>query len=475
MSKKVLLVIDVSDRELLGVTLVQRCLSSLGVNSILCSRRYMLEYYARYMPDAIVCPNTRCEYTDIPGDSLVFVLPSESGNGQASQILDTHASHFLDTGQFERVDGFFCWGRSMKETLLDSRKWRPDQLRVTGSPATDHWYMPLRPRSVTSQSIGMTTTFRALSSSVPPAKMNYFRWIDRVEQSGHDGTYFLPPEHAESWLFFEASLARVMMSVVRELTQKHGFDMSLRLHPGERADRYAYWQDISSGRLKATRGGPISEWLEGVSILYTFLSASALDAIIRGVPVVSLKNLVAPDALKKIPGQFHYTYDDYLWQVDEPGDIAKYAARARQGTLPLCREEQKLNQFLRDNFNYPRQQLAAKQIALEINTALDKHKPLIRNTFKRGFFRTRLDNLFHRPIPAILKPVYRSYRWCRLVLFMYLPFAVQLFSIYKYLKGLLPGGKPLGFTFQCWRFTERRAVARKAAALISASETSCRR
>ncbi len=92
MDKKVLLVIDVSDRELLGVTLVQRCLSSLGVNSILCSRRYMLEYYARYMPDAIVCPNTRCGYVDIPDDTLVFVMPSESGNRQESQIVDTHAS-----------------------------------------------------------------------------------------------------------------------------------------------------------------------------------------------------------------------------------------------------------------------------------------------------------------------------------------------------------------------------------------------
>ena len=129
----------------------------------------------------------------------------------------------------------------MKETLLESGKWREEQLIVTGSPSTDQWLMPRSTTNSMKTHPGLTTTFRGLSNSAPPAKMNHFEWLDKVEICGGDGTYFLPPEHAESWIFFEASLARVIACLVRTLTVDGTGTLEIRPHPFEREERYRYF------------------------------------------------------------------------------------------------------------------------------------------------------------------------------------------------------------------------------------------
>ena len=208
---------------------------------------------------------------------------------------------------------------------------------VTGSPSTDQWLMPRSTTNSMKTHPGLTTTFRGLSNSAPPAKMNHFEWLDKVEICGGDGTYFLPPEHAESWIFFEASLARVIACLVRTLTVDGTGTLEIRPHPFEREERYRYFRAISNGRVSVTKKGTISEWLENISILFTFTSASALDAVVRGIPAISLRGLLDPDSLKKIPVHFQYPYEDMMWQVEDFSQAVDYVEMAERGetqTLP---------------------------------------------------------------------------------------------------------------------------------------------
>jgi len=449
MSKTVLIAIDNSKRELFGCSLLKQYLASMGIKSVLCSRWAFRDYFFHYLPDAIVWPNTLYDLSYFSQTSYIFALPSESGNGQPDQIKGTHSGTVTNPVYPENIDRFFCWGPAMKEILLDTGKWRDEQLVVTGSPATDHWLLPNPATKSEKTKIGITPTFRVLSCGTPPRKVNFFRWLDRVEISGGDGTYYSPPEHAESWIFFEASLVRVIMGLVREVAVTHAESVKIRPHPMEREDRYGYLRTITNGRTYITKKGTISEWLDDISILFTFISASALDAVVRGIPVVSLKGLLDPDALRKIPRDFHYCYEDMTWQMEDFGKVMEYVELAAKKELKPCKDEKRFNEFLTQHFSFPRELPAAHQIALEIKKVLDGESNLKRAK----------------------KACSRDRRSMKQIAYRYMPMFPQFKELLIYFNSFRPRSPDIGLPYLPWHIGERREAMQTANKVLSSIES----
>ena len=441
MTKTVVIAIDSSARELVGCSLLAGYLASMGIKCVLCSILSFPEYYARYKPEAVVWPNVFWDLSHVAEASFVFVLPSESCNGQHGQI-SIHAGRSGNPAYTETIERFFCWGPGMKEVLLETGAWKDWQLVVTGSPATDQWLLPRSSAAPAERRIGLTTNFRALSNSKPPRKMNYFEWLDETESSGGDGTYFLPPEHAESWVFFEASLARAVIRLVRTLAVERAETLEIRPHPQEMKCRYAYLSGITQGRVTTTKTGTISEWLSDKSILFTCTSASALDAVVRGVPVVSLRGLLDPDAVRKIPDHFRYTYEDMLWQMEDVGQAVEYVELAEKGKLKPCRDEEGIARFLERYFAFPRRVPAAQQVAIEIKRVLDQDRRPTAGAGPRRPLQSR------NPIGKIRV---RDF-----------PMLAQIMTFGRYIKSLMPGHVDLSYSYWPWRLRERKAAIRRA-------------
>lgn len=441
MSRTVLIAVDNAKRELVGCLLLADYLRDLGVRSIICSVMAFSEYYARYRPEAVVWPNTAWDLSETAKTSIILVLPSESCNGQPDQVA-MHSGTLENPAYPKPVDRFFCWGPSMKEILLETGKWHEDQLVVTGSPATDHWLLPLPADKGDRPHVGFTTTFRALSNAAHPAKTNYFEWIDQAERSGGDGTYYVAPEHAESWLLLEGSIARVMIGLVRTLAVDRRERMEIRPHPLELEIRYRYLSAISQGRVSVTKRGTISEWLDTISLLFTFMSASALDAVVRGVPVVSLTGLLDPDVLRKMPRRFRYTYEDMLWQMNDLADAVEYVELAARGKLEPCRDQHGIERFLAEHFAFPRRRPAAEQVAIEIKSILDDE-----NGCRRGAGPGRVP---------------RGWRRGRELVCRHVPLAAPGVALMRYLHSLTPGQTSIGFSYQPWSLRQRRAARRSA-------------
>jgi hypothetical protein len=312
----------------------------------------------------------------------------------------------------------------MKEIMVDSGIWSEEQLVVTGSPHTDHWLLP---KSKEKNKIGITTTFRFFDNSAPMGKMDPFIWLDQAEKHGGDGTYYLPPNHAESWVFFEASLGRVFLSLVHTISKKRAESIEIRPHPFGRSEKYHCFKQITDNKVLITKDGSISEWLEDKLIVFSYLSASTLDAVVCGVPAVSLKKLIDPDALRKIPGHFNYNYDEWMWQLESFEQANEYVEAALNGKLKPCREERKFNEFMNYHFFYNREKPAAKLIAEEIKKALDM---------------VRANHLQEKSKPKRIPS----------------SFLLYLMAFARYVYGLLPGKPDISFSYQSWRFWEMKTI-----------------
>lgn len=449
MSKQVLIVIDNTKRELFGCTLLAHYLSAQGIRPILCSSYFFRYYYARYAPDAVVRPNALMDHSELARKSFVFVLPAESGNGQPHQVKATHGGTSENPAYPASVDRFFCWGPAMKEVLLETGRWREDQLIVTGGPSTDHWLLPRPNVRAGPPTVGVTTTFRALSNACPPNRLNHFQWLDEAETSGGDGTYYVPPEHAESWIFFEASLARVVVTLTRAIVRECDAKITIRPHPFEHPGRYRFFEKMGGERLVVTKRGTITEWVDHLSVLFTFLSSSAVDAVVRGIPVVSLKGVLDPAALGKIPVHFRYGFEEFLWQMDDLGQAREYIRMAENGKLDPCRDERGFSDYLARHFSYPRTRPSAELIAMEIRKVLEGESD-------RKLERRRAEHRRSEDLREML---------CR-----YVPLSPEILSTGHYLWGLLPGHFDMSWAYLPWRMGTRREAGQCAQRVRSAVE-----
>lgn len=438
----VLMVIDFSRRELVGNLLVKHFLEKFGIKVFLCSRFNLAQAYNTFRPAAVVVPNATLHLIqEIWPQAHVFLLPSESGNGQRKAIQGFFMGKDVLKFHTDKIDWVFCWGPKMAVWLEEDGIYR-EKLLVTGNPATDHHLVQRNSLSSdVSRPIGITTGFLMLNSS-QGAKINPFKWLFDSERSGGDGIYYETPYHIENFVFYEAAYARLLGDIVEELAIRRDLPILIRPHPMEVELFYRYFTRISEGRVIVEKKGPISDWLVKISVLVTYLSASALDAAIQRVPVISVRNLINREALAGLPRRLHYDYEDFFWQADNLETLGELCRESREGRLPVSPHLEELKAFIRDHFLIPRDKLAALSIAEEIKKVLE-----------RGRKKTRFS-----PIgPEQAYPFYRR---------MLRGIFPNIDLIWFYLYSLSPGNMDIGFTYLPWRIKESREASRSTDRII---------
>lgn len=372
MKSDVLLVVDGSSRELTGIMLLQYYLKKLGLSSRICSLLTLRHSFNQCHPRSVVLPNAGNSLCSALSErSFVFVMSSESGNGQRSQVRGTILGGPNYRCYNEYCDHFFSWGEQMTEWLIEDGAYSKDKISTTGHPATDHWLIKIN--RTPQKKIGLTTTFRALSNSLG-GMPNAIEWIYNAELFGDDGTFYRPPQHAEVWIYWEAAFLRLICNIVEKIVKVHSLNLEIRPHPVEKVKPYKYLTKKSNGLVQIDKGGSISEWFEKINILFAYMSASALDAVVQGVPVVSLQNILNQDALKCIPTDFHYDYYKYFWQLNNLDQIKEFSDSAFSGNLPIAADEEGIRKYILRNFYYPREKPSSLLIAEKIKEIIENNK-----------------------------------------------------------------------------------------------------
>lgn len=374
MKVDVLLVVDNAFRELSGLTIIKHYLEGMGYIVRFTSRFSIRFALTKHRPKMVILSSAI--YTYIPELSevcFVCVLPSESGNGQKAQILATHAGTVRNHLHTKNVDMFFSWGKQMSDWLVKEGAYVNEQIVTTGNPSTDHW-MINRNRKITNK-VGITTTLRSFANVMTSNSDWFMENMYICENKGWDGSYYTPPHHIEDWMYWELSFLRVICNFVKELAILDKVNFQIRPHPFEDAAKYNYLDKISSGLVTIKKQGVITEWFQNIDILITYMSASAIDAFIYGLPVVSTKNFISKQALENIPSGFIYDYYDYFWEPKDMNEIREIIQDGLKGKLELSPKKKEMSEYIKENFHFPRQKPSGQLIAEEIDSFLKKTKP----------------------------------------------------------------------------------------------------
>lgn len=373
MNTDVLLVVDNSERELVGIFLIKQYLRELGFSSKICSRFTLTQAFHKFRPKTIVLPNagfSRCQ--GLMERCFVCVLPSESGNGQHAQVLGIMKGSPTNKCYTGYVDMFFSWGEQMTKWLVEEKVYSKERIRTTGHPSTDHWLLPVQKKL--NRKAGLTTTFRMLSNSMGGVT-NAIKWIYQAEKSGGDGSFYLPPEHAETWIYWEAAFLRLICNILDYIVIPHNIRIELRPHHIEMKEPYEFLVKQSKGLMQVFKEGTISEWFQNIDVLLTYMSASALDAVVKGFPVISLKKILNQDALQRIPYGFRYDYYDYLWQAESLDQLKEFIEDAFWGRLQVSPNPDYLKEYIYRHFHFPRKKPSACLVAEGIADLMENNRP----------------------------------------------------------------------------------------------------
>jgi len=373
MKVDVLLVVDNAYRELPGLTIIKYYLEGMGYTVRFTSRFSIRFALAKYRPKMVILTSAIYPYIpELSKVSFVCVLPSESGNGQRRQVIDIHGGTFINKLYTKNVDMFFSWGEQMSDWLIESGIYQKEQVYTTGNPSTDQW-MIKRERKINSK-VGLTSTLRSLANSMDVGSSDFIKYLFESELNGGDGTYFSPPNHIEAWLHWEVSFLRVICNLTHELIIPNNIQLEIRPHPFESIEKYSYLIHRSKNLISVRKEGPITDWFQNIDLLITYMSASAVDAFVYGIPVLSLKKILNQDALRNVPQGFIYDYYDYFWEPDNIESLRECIQENEKGNLPLAPKLKELEEYIQRQFNFPRAKPAGQLIAESIDSFFKKNK-----------------------------------------------------------------------------------------------------
>ena len=369
----VLLVIDHSDRELSYILLIQHYLKELGLTSQICSVHNAIVAFDWWRPSAVLVPRVYDPWIEIFAErAFVFILPSEHGNSQKNCVSAILFGTETNSSYLKSVDLCFCCGDNTKQWIIDSDILSEEKLFSVGHPNTDHWLLG-KTKKTTENRIGLSTSLRFFNNH-NGGPGNALRLLYDAEKTGYDGTYYLPPQHAEAWFHFEAAYLRLVFNFIDHTIVPNQWKLEIRPHPNEAMKTYDFLNKYTNDLVSARKRGNISEWLSRISLLFTGVSMSALDAYVKGIPVVSLQPSINLQAFSNIPAMYHYDYYQYFWQLENLSQAKEYVEASFSGKLSLAKETKSIDQFLKNNFHYPREKTSSELIAEAIKKFLTSHK-----------------------------------------------------------------------------------------------------
>lgn len=377
--KRVLLVVDNPHREMRGLVAVWLRLWKKGIFAHIASKKSFNDWYALLQPDAIVVPRATAEFKPFleakVAETEIVVIPSEHGNGFEQKVHNNafgpgYATKGETDSAIELASLLLVGGANQKRWIAAASPHLSDKIHAVGTLSSDHWLKPRQQPSVTG-AVGVCTTFKSLLLSI---------WDKSVHSVIYE--HLSPDYRANAWRLGIQDFELHYLASIFEATDKmlaNGFAVDVRPHPHEYWPGWQQWQKRVGRKVSINRQVDLAGWIDSKIACITSFSTTSIDCIARGVPSISLENLVAEQA-RRLPSIKEPLKGDFSWQVSTLDELIKLLERARKGELEVSPDLHGAQTFMRDNFNWPRDVSCATLCADAIEQLINKSSKKRRRT-----------------------------------------------------------------------------------------------
>jgi surface carbohydrate biosynthesis protein len=286
--RRVGLIVDHPKRDLAGLVLLARALAERGIDSFLIPQYEQAVDVPLLGLDALVVNYARPANREIVADFArsgiaVYVLDTEGGVLAKDGPNAPHklAAYIAESGFGALLAGYFFWGPVLRDAFAAGAALPPDRLHLTGCPRFDVAAPGMRTRTPPRRTghILINTNFSMVNARFGgrggddrPAMAAFGYGADQVERLAED----------------VRAIMRGMIDTVRRLSREFpGQQFVLRPHPfeGDSVYREAF---ADYPNIVVDGSGDVFDALNGARALLQVNCGTAIDAIMLGVPPLSL-------------------------------------------------------------------------------------------------------------------------------------------------------------------------------------------
>lgn len=374
--KTVLLLIDQRFRDSIGISLVFRALKDMGVSVHLCNKRNMLQMYEHFRPKVVAFSDTGtyfanwCRY--MAKSSHIVLIPQEGGNPIKDLIIKRFQSN--DCGQEPFIKGIskvFLWGRKSVKWLLEAGVFNERQVVVSGTPRTDvHSVIRKMGKAKPDNSrVGFANRGEAVNMIVDSM-------VSRIDSSKYSEDvvgYTGEDRHWEDWIWHSVAQLRYLFILIDKLSKGGQFSLVFRPDPYENIKTYAFLKKRYLN-CELNTDSFLGGFLAGIDLLITEFSTTGIEALIMNIPVISIQKLLGDRLTDHDRKENHVNtkFMQFYWQPQSVDEALEMIDQCKTGQLPFTPDEQGLKQYLKNYYNWPRQEPSCLIIAREIAALLEE-------------------------------------------------------------------------------------------------------
>lgn len=371
MKKKVLLFVDNSRRDLLPARLIQRELQKLGVDARLANWLDVRLKLRKFKPDAFVSSRGDLDFAkQASGCCKVFVVPSEGGH----QTKETMMSVFMGRAywKLDRVDWIskcYLWSDQTRDWLLETGIFTDKQLRVVGNARLDvyrgHKFLK---RAKPDGDFTLGLAFSAKSTSTYYGAPHWAKTYFNMHRE-HTFPIAATGQH-EDVVWRDFVILRLMMRYLRRYLESCDGRVVLRPGPFEDCEEYRFLEKQYPGRVFVKDDQLLPEFLGEIDALLTCWSTTGIEALVTGVPVISIAHTVDLGRLfSHVSAQASgfNTFVNYYHLPKSEDELFSFVEQARCGALsPSSENPEAVATLLNQLYAWPYAENASRAIASDI-------------------------------------------------------------------------------------------------------------
>jgi surface carbohydrate biosynthesis protein len=395
--KRVLLWNSNSKRDLLGIRLLEKALRKKGLLTKVCNDDQMKMQLSTFRPDGLIAARGNNAVIQQSAQACkVFIVPGEGNQMTKETMLSVFMGRsFFKLDSVEWIERCYLWGEPTKKWLLDTGLFNEAQIKVVGNTRIDIYrdkdlLGQLRSRKPKKFVLGVAISAKSTSTandSSPRYANTYFNMHPEAEFP------FVPKgRHFEDICWRDHAILRLTMRYMNRFLQMQKGDIVYRPSPFEDPREYRFLNSVYDGRVRLKDDQPLPEFLCGIDALLTCWSTTGLEALLLGIPVISIAGTMNQEHLFRHISPKASGFESYVPFYHRP-EILKKAAQGQLRASPKTDEE--LEQLLHDTYTWSAPRSACEEISDDVYDTLMKASEPSADQWKKA--------VTHKyPVPKVL-------------------------------------------------------------------------
>lgn len=378
MNRRVLLHNDNGPRDLLSLKLLQLELEKMGCKVKICNLTNARVMLRLFRPAIYICARADHPISKLASKVCdVYILPGEG----ARQTKETMLAVFMGRGysalqSVNWIKRCFLWSKKTETWLLETGLFSQDQLMVVGNPRLDV-YQHLQHHEP-SREFTLGVAISATSTSYYGGNRNYADFYFNSIQKDWVYPILEKGRHYEDIVWRDHAILRRTIHFIKDFINKDLGSVLIRPNPLENANCYKFLEHLSSGDIVIKDDQLLPDFLSSIDALVTCWSTTGLEALLLGIPVISISGLIDQQHLfnhiSKEASGFN-TFVEFYHAPKSENELFEMIEAAKHGSLPPSpKSSEDVNELLEDIYSWPTSIPVSKAIAELVIKDLEARK-----------------------------------------------------------------------------------------------------